>query len=170
MHSKPTTDPPRLGQLILILVLDPVLLDLTATLTPRLQRRVELLINLPRRLAMPVPTMLIPRPAPRPTRALLRLPARERRRLTLPRPPRLLQLPLKLRDPRPQPPILTRQPNRLGPQLLVLGRKRLASRDKPAKLAPRLDREHLNLNLWLGDGNHRHQISRQANRGRDRRL
>jgi hypothetical protein len=52
MHSEPTTEPPRLGQLILILVLDPVMLDLPATLTPRRERRVELLIDLPRRLAM----------------------------------------------------------------------------------------------------------------------
>jgi hypothetical protein len=39
VHRKPPTQPPRLRQLILILVLDPVLLDLPATLTPRLKRR-----------------------------------------------------------------------------------------------------------------------------------
>ena len=145
VHSEPTTDPPRLGQLILILVLDPVLLDLTATLTPRLQWRVELLIDLPWRLAMPMATVIIPRPAPRPARVRLRLPARERRRLTLPRPTRLLQLPLKLRDPRPQPLVLAREPDRLAPQLLILRRQRRAPRRPPRKLIDRLNSEHLNV-------------------------
>ena len=145
MHSEPPTHPPRLGQLVLILVLDPVFLDLPATLAPRPERRVELLINLPRRLAMTMPTVITTRPAPRPASVLLRLPTRERRRLALPRPTRLLQQPLKLPNPGLQPLVLARQPNRLSPQQLVLRRQRLAPRDKPAKPVLCLGREHLNL-------------------------
>ena len=145
MHSEPTTEPPRLGQLVLILVLDPVMLDLPATLTPRRERRVELLIDLPRRLAMTMPTVLLPRPAPRPASALLRLPARERRRLALPSPARLLELTLKLLDPGPQPLALGREPDRLPPQLLVLHRQRRAPRRQPRKLIHHLRREHLNV-------------------------
>jgi hypothetical protein len=52
MDSEPATDRPRLGQLVLILKLDPLLLDLPTTPTPRPERRDELLIHLPRRLAM----------------------------------------------------------------------------------------------------------------------
>jgi hypothetical protein len=59
MHSEPATQPPWLWQLILILILDPVLLDLPTTPTPRPERRVEFLIDLPRRHAMPMPTVLI---------------------------------------------------------------------------------------------------------------
>ena len=66
MHREPATERPRLGQLVLILVLDPLLHDLPTTLTPRLKRRVELLVDLPRRLAMTMPAVLIPRPTPRP--------------------------------------------------------------------------------------------------------
>ena len=145
MHSEPPTDPPGLGQVVLILVLDPVFLDLAATLAPWPERRVQLLINLPRRLAMPMPAVLITRPAPRPTRLRLRLPTRERRRLTLPRPTRLLQLPLRPPGPGPQPLILGRQPDRLAPQLLILHRQRRAPRRQPRKLIHRLGREHLNL-------------------------
>jgi hypothetical protein len=145
MHSEPATHTPRLGQLVLILELDPVLLDLPTTLTPRQKRRVELLINLARGLAMPMPTVIITRPTPRPARVLLRLPTRERRRLTLPRPTRLLQLSLQLHDPGPKPLVLARQPECLPPQLLVLHRQRGAPRNKPSNLTPCPGREHLNL-------------------------
>ena len=87
-------------------------------LTPARKRCITLLINLPRRLAMTMPTVLLPRAPPRPPRSRLRLPARERRRLTLARPPRLLQGPLELPDPSPQPLILARQPKDLVPQML----------------------------------------------------
>ena len=70
MHREPATQPPRLGKLILILVLDPLLLDLPATLTPRDKRRVQLLIDLPRRLTMTMPAVIITRPPTRPARAL----------------------------------------------------------------------------------------------------
>jgi hypothetical protein len=40
MHREPPTNPPRLGQLVLILKLRALMLDLTATLTQRRQRRV----------------------------------------------------------------------------------------------------------------------------------
>ena len=145
MHSEPAADRPRLGQLVLILKLDALVHDLPATLTPRRKRRVELLIHLPRRLAMTMPAVLLARPATRPTRPPLRLPARERRRLTLPRPPRLLQLALKLPDPRPQPLVLGREPNGHRPQLLVLRHQRRAPRHEPRKLIHRLNRQHLNL-------------------------
>jgi hypothetical protein len=59
MHSEPPADRPRLGQLVLILVLGPVVLDLPTALTSRPERRVELRIDLPQRLAMPMPTVLI---------------------------------------------------------------------------------------------------------------
>jgi hypothetical protein len=144
MHSKPSTDRPRLGQLVLILVLGPLVLDLPATPAPRGQGRVEFLINLPRRLTVPMRAVLIPGPAPRSTRLRLRFPAGERRRLTLPRPPRVLQLPLELPDPPAQPPILARQPGDLAPQPLVLSRQRRAPRREPTKLIHRLGREHLN--------------------------
>ena len=141
MHSKPPTDRPRLGQLLLILKLGALMVDLPATLTPRRKPRLELLIHLRGRLAMTMPAMLLPRPAPRPTRPPLRLPARERRRLTLPSPPRLLQQPLKLADPRLQLLVLGREPNGHRPQLLVLGHQRR----EPSKLIHRLNRQHLNL-------------------------
>lgn len=59
MHREPTTNRPRLRQLILILKLDPLLLDLPTTLTPRPQRRVELLIDLPGRPTAPMPAVLL---------------------------------------------------------------------------------------------------------------
>jgi hypothetical protein len=59
MHSEPPTNRPRLGQLVLILVLGPLVLDLPATLAPRGQRRVEFLINLPGRLTVTMPAVLI---------------------------------------------------------------------------------------------------------------
>ena len=91
MHSEPAAQPPRLGQLVLILVLGPLLLDLPAALAPRRMRRVELLINLLWRLTMTMPPVLLTRPTTGPTRTPRTLPARERRRLTLPSTPRLLQ-------------------------------------------------------------------------------
>ena len=144
MHREPPPDRLRLGQLVLELVLNPVLHDLPATLTPARKRCITLLINLPRRLAMTMPTVLLPRAPPRPPRSRLRLPARERRRLTLARPPRLLQGPLELPDPSPQPLILARQPKDLVPQMLVLNRQRRAQRLQPPTLIHRLGRKHLN--------------------------
>ena len=98
VHREPAAQSPRLGQLVLILVLGPLMLDLAATLAPRRQRRVELLIDFPGRLTVPMPAVLIPATTTRPARLGLRLPARERRRLTLGRPARLLQLALQLPD------------------------------------------------------------------------
>jgi hypothetical protein len=138
MHREPAAHHPRLGQLVLILKLDTILDDLPATPTPRFQRRVELLINLPRRLTMTVLAVIITRPAPGPASLLLGLSAGERRRLALPRPTRLLKLPLKLRDPGQQPPVLRRQPDRLTPQQLVLRRQ-------PSALIHQLGWEHHNL-------------------------
>jgi hypothetical protein len=89
MHSKPTADRSRLGQLILILVLDPLLHDLPTALAPIRQRCVKLLINLLGGLTVTVPPVLLAGPTTRPTRTPRRLPARERRRLTLGRTPRL---------------------------------------------------------------------------------
>jgi hypothetical protein len=40
MHSEPATQPPRLGQLVLMLVLGALVLDLPAALAPRRKRRV----------------------------------------------------------------------------------------------------------------------------------
>lgn len=114
-HPEPATDRPGLGQLILVLKLAALVLDLPATLAPIDQRRVKLLIDLARRLAVTMLAVIIPRAAPRPTRSRLRLPARERRRLALSRPTRLLQLPLKLPDPPAQPLVLARQPADLAP-------------------------------------------------------
>ena len=99
MHSEPTTHPPRLGQLVLILILAAHMIDLPAALTPRSKRRVELLIDPFWRLAVTIATVLITRPTTGPSRALGRLPARERRRLTLPCAPRLPQLTFQLADP-----------------------------------------------------------------------
>ncbi len=65
LHPKPATDRPRLCKLVLILKLAALVLD-PVTLTPPSQWRVELLIHLPRRLAMRMAAMLLPRPAPRP--------------------------------------------------------------------------------------------------------
>jgi hypothetical protein len=107
-----------------------------------------------------MPAVLLPRPAPRPTRTLLRLATRERRRLTLPRAPRLLQLPLKLLNLQAQPLILAREPDRLAPQLLVLRRQRRAPRHPTRQLINSPDREQLTTRF--GDGNHHHQRSRQA--------
>ena len=145
MHREPSTERLRLWQLLLVLELRALMLDLSTALTPRRQRRHELLINLPGRLAMPVPAVLIPRPASRPAPLGLRLPARERRRKTLPSPTRLLKLTLELRDPPEQPLVLAREPDRLPPQLLVLRRQRRTARQQPTKLIHRLGREHLNI-------------------------
>ena len=84
MHAKPPTHRSRIRQLILVLILDPLLDDLPTALAPRNQRRVELLINSSARLSMPMPAVLLARPTTRPPLRLLGLPARERRRLTLP--------------------------------------------------------------------------------------
>jgi hypothetical protein len=108
MHREAAAHPPRLGQLVLILVLNPLLLDLSATRATIDQRRLELLIDLPRRLTVTMPAVLITRPPTRPTRIPARLSTRKRRRLTLPRTPRLLQIALKLPDPRMQPLVLTK--------------------------------------------------------------
>jgi hypothetical protein len=121
------------------------MLDLPATLTPRQQRRVELLIDLSRRLAVTMPSVLVTAPTTRPARIAGRLPTRERRRLTLPRPPGLLQLALELPDPRPQPLVLPHKTHHLGPQMLVLVRKQRAPRRQPTKLIHRLRREDLNV-------------------------
>ena len=59
MHNEPPADRPRLGQLLLILVLGPLVLDLPATPTPRHQRRVELLIHLSRCLAVTMLAVLL---------------------------------------------------------------------------------------------------------------
>ncbi len=64
MHPKPATDRPRLGQLVLILVLAALVLDLPATPAPRSQQRIELLIHLPRRLTMRMLAVIIPGSAP----------------------------------------------------------------------------------------------------------
>jgi hypothetical protein len=64
-----TANRPRLGQLVLILKLDPLLLDLPTTPAPRVKRRVEFLIDLPRRLAMTMLAVPLPRPATRPARS-----------------------------------------------------------------------------------------------------
>lgn len=160
MHPKPPADRPGLGQLVLILKLDPLVLDLPATLTTTDQRRVELLIHLPGRLMMRMPAMLLPGTTPRPPRLRLRFPARERRCLTLARPPRLFQLALQLPDPRAKSLVLARQPADLAPQLLVLSRQRRAPRRQPPKLIHTLGRKHLNTRN--GDGNHRHRDSRRA--------
>jgi len=145
VHREPAAQHPRLRQLILTLKLDPVLDCLPATPTPRLKQRVELLINLARRLAMSMPTVIITRPAPRPASLLLGLPTGEQRRLALPRPPRLLQLPHKLRDPRQQPPILRHQPHHLAPQQPILRRQPGAPLRQPSALIHHLHREHHNL-------------------------
>jgi hypothetical protein len=134
VHPKASPDRSRLGKFILVLKLAADVLDLPATLTPWGQRRVELLIHHSRRLAVTVPAVIIPRPPTRPTPGRVRLPTRERRRLTLPRSPRLLQLPLKRPNPSVQPLVLPRQPNYLGPKLLILERQRRATRPQPTKL------------------------------------
>lgn len=144
VHREPPSDRPRLGQLILVLVLDPLLLDLPATLTPRRQRRVELLVDLLRRLAMTMPAVPLSRPAARTDRSRLRRPARERRRLTLGSPPRLLKLALQLPDPGPQPLVLAREPHELVPQLVVLSRQRRAPRLQLLTLVYRPRRQLLN--------------------------
>jgi hypothetical protein len=59
MHPKPTTDRPRVGQLVLILKLAAFLLDLPATPTPWRQRRVKLLIDLPWRLAVTMLAVIV---------------------------------------------------------------------------------------------------------------
>jgi hypothetical protein len=102
MHSEPAAQPPRLGQLVLILVLGALVLDLPAALAPRRKRRLELLIELIWRLTVTMPPVLLTRPTTRPTRPLRTLPARERSRLTLPRTPGFLQLTFQLADPLPQ--------------------------------------------------------------------
>jgi hypothetical protein len=68
VHREPAMDGPRHRQLVLILVLGPLVLDLAATLTPRCEWRVELLIHLARRLTVPVLAVFLLRPAPRPAR------------------------------------------------------------------------------------------------------
>ena len=75
MHREPAAYPPRLGQLVLILVLGARVTDLPAALTPRLTRSIELLINLPGRLTMSMPAVLATRPTTRTTRIPRRLPA-----------------------------------------------------------------------------------------------
>jgi hypothetical protein len=113
------------------------MLDLPTTLAPRSQQRVEFLIHLLGRLAMRMLAMLLPGAAPRPAWPRHRLPGRERRRPTLPRPPRFLQLPLKLHQPRRSRSFSPTKRVSSEPQLLVL------SRPAP-KLIHRLGRQHLN--------------------------
>lgn len=67
MNREATTDRSRLGQLLLILVLDPLLQDLPTALAPIHKRRIELLIYPPRRLTMPMPAVLPTRPPTRTT-------------------------------------------------------------------------------------------------------
>jgi hypothetical protein len=131
MHREPAAHPPRLGQLVLILVPGAHMIDLPAALTPRLTRSIELLINLLGRLTMSMPAVLATRPTTRATRIPRRLAARERRRLTLARTSCLLQLALEFRDRPPQP--------------LVLSRQRRAPRLRSRQLIHQLDRTHLNL-------------------------
>lgn len=68
MHREPAAHPPRLGQLILILVLGAHMIDLPAALTPRLTRSIKLLINLLGRLTMSMAAVLPTRPTTRTTR------------------------------------------------------------------------------------------------------
>jgi hypothetical protein len=145
MHHEPATQPPRHGQLILILVLDPLLLDLPATLAPIRKRRVALLIDLPRRLTATMPAVRITRPPTRPARISGGLTARERRSLTLASTPRLLHLALQHLDPPPQPLVLRQQTRDLAPQALVLHHQRRNPRRQPRQLIHRLRWEHLNL-------------------------
>ena len=145
MHREPAAHPPRLGQLILILVLGADMIDLPATLTPRLTRSIELLINLLGRLTMSMPAVLATRPTTRTTRTPRRLAARERRRLTLTRTSRLLQLTFELRDLPPQPLVLREQTRHLTPQPLVLSRQRPTPRLQSRQLIHQPDRKHLNL-------------------------
>jgi hypothetical protein len=145
VHSEPTTNPLGLGQLVLILELDPLLHDLPTALAPIHKRRIELLIDLHRRLTMTMPPVLLARTTTRPTRTPGRLPARERRRLTLGRTPRLLQVALQLHDPRPQPLVLPRKPCSLIPQQLVPNRRLRAPRHQTRQLIRRLSRQHLDI-------------------------
>ena len=145
MHRKPATDRPWLGQLVLILELDPLLANLPTALAPLRQRRVNLLIDLARRLAVSMPTVLITGPPTRPARTVRRLPTRERRRLPLPRPPRFFQQALQLPNPVPQPVVLTDQPPELLPQPLVLRLQRRAPRRQPRHFIHRLGRDNHNL-------------------------
>ncbi len=115
MHPKPPADRSRLGKLVLILKLAALVLDLPTTFAPVNQQRVESLIHLLGRLAMTMLAVILPTATPRPARPRHRFPTRERRRLTLPRPPRLLQLTLQLPNPRPQPLVLPHQTGHLGP-------------------------------------------------------
>jgi len=160
VHSEPATNRARLGQFVLILKLRPFVLDLPATLASRSERRVELLIDHPRRLPVPIPAVFLSRTTTRPARLRLRLTARERRRLTLPRTPCLLQLALELPDPCAQPLVLPREPHQLVAQPLVLGRQLRAPHQQRSQLIHRLAIKHLN--PGRGDGNHRHPASPQA--------
>jgi hypothetical protein len=144
-HRDATADHSRLGQLILILKLDLLLKDLPTTLAPIRQRRVKLLINLHRRLTMTMPPVLGPSASTQPAWILRTITARERRRLTLARSPRLLQLALKPRSPRLQLLVLPRHTNRFLPQLLVLSPQCRAPRRQARALIHRLDRKDLHL-------------------------
>jgi hypothetical protein len=77
VHREPATDRPRHRQLVLILGRGPLVLDLATTLTPRREWRVQLLVDLPGRLPVPMLAVLLPRPASRPARSGLRLPPRD---------------------------------------------------------------------------------------------
>jgi hypothetical protein len=145
MHREPTAQPPRLWKLILVLVLDSLLPDLPATLTHIDKRRVQFLINLRRRLTVTMPPMIITRPSTRPTCTPRRLATGEWRRLTLGRPPRLLQLALQQLHPRLQPLVLSQQTRHLAPQPVVLRHQQRAPRHQLRKLVYRLGRENLNL-------------------------
>ncbi len=145
MHREPAAHPPRLGQLVLILVLGAHMIDLPAALTPRLTRSIELLINLLGRPTMSMPAVLATRPTTPTTRIRRRLAARERCRLTLARTSRLLQLALELRDLPPQPLVLCEQTRHLTPQPLVLSRQRRAPRLQSRQLIHQLHRKRHNL-------------------------
>ena len=62
MHREPAAHPPRLGQLVLILVLGAHTIDLPAALTPRLTPSIELHTDLLGRLTMSMPAVLATRP------------------------------------------------------------------------------------------------------------
>lgn len=104
VHRGPPADHPRRRKLVLILKLNPLLNNHPATLARLPERRVKLLVNRPlRRTAMPVRAVLNASAPARPARLLGTSTARERRRLPLPRPTRLLKLTLQPHDPSTQP-------------------------------------------------------------------
>jgi hypothetical protein len=91
----------RHHKIFLILVIEPLTIDRSSTRrTAVRQRHLDLLIHMIRHRPVRMPAMLNAATTPTPTRVLLQITLGERRRLTLPRPPRLLKLtpqPLDLR-------------------------------------------------------------------------